>query len=65
MAGVRTPEPLSALAERMPEVHRELMGLAQRLETHYRDAQDVEFTIENGRLFLLQTRSARRTPRPR
>ena len=62
VAGVRTPEPLSALADVMPERSEELLSLASNLEKHYRDVQDVEFTIEQGRLFLLQTRSAKRTP---
>ena len=62
VAGVRTPQPISALAEVMPEASSRLMELAAQLETHYRDAQDIEFTIENGRLFILQTRSAKRTP---
>ena len=62
VAGVRTPEPLSALAKTMPERSRELLGLATNLEKHYRDVQDVEFTIEQGRLYLLQTRNAKRTP---
>ena len=61
VAGVRTPQPLSSLADTLPEAHQQLLGLVQRLETHYRDVQDVEFTIENSRLFLLQTRSAKRT----
>ena len=62
VAGVRTPEPLSALAKAMPERSRELLSLASDLEKHYRDVQDVEFTIERGRLYLLQTRNAKRTP---
>ena len=62
VAGVRTPEPLSALADTMPERSVELLGLASDLEKHYRDVQDVEFTIEEGRLYLLQTRNAKRTP---
>ncbi len=62
VAGVRTPEPLSALADVMPERSGELLGLAANLEKHYRDVQDVEFTIEQGRLYLLQTRNAKRTP---
>ena len=62
VAGVRTPEPLSALADAMPERSAELLDLASNLEKHYRDVQDVEFTIEEGRLYLLQTRSAKRTP---
>ena len=62
VAGVRTPEPLSALANVMPERSAELLSLASNLEKHYRDVQDVEFTIEQGRLYLLQTRNAKRTP---
>ncbi len=62
VAGVRTPQPISALAEDMPEASSQLMTLAAQLETHYRDAQDIEFTIENNRLFILQTRNAKRTP---
>ena len=62
VAGVRTPEPLSALAKTMPERSKELLSLASNLEKHYQDVQDVEFTIEQGRLYLLQTRNAKRTP---
>ena len=62
VAGVRTPQPISSLAQLMPGVSKELLDLAASLERHYRDVQDVEFTIEKGRLFLLQTRSAKRTP---
>jgi pyruvate,orthophosphate dikinase len=62
VAGVRTPQPISSLARLLPQVHDELMSLAQRLENHYRDVQDVEFTVEAGRLFILQTRNAKRTP---
>ena len=62
VAGVRTPEPLAALAKTMPERSQELLSLAADLENHYRDVQDVEFTIEQGRLYLLQTRNAKRTP---
>ena len=62
VAGVRTPEPLSALDGVMPECSKELLTLASNLEKHYRDVQDVEFTIEGGRLYLLQTRNAKRTP---
>jgi pyruvate, orthophosphate dikinase len=61
VAGVRTPKLISSLADELPQAHQELMDLAQRLETHYRDVQDVEFTVEDGRLFILQTRSAKRT----
>jgi pyruvate,orthophosphate dikinase len=62
VAGVRTPLPISSLADLLPETYQQLMELARRLEAHYSDAQDVEFTVEDRRLFLLQTRSARRTP---
>ena len=62
VAGVRTPDPISSLAQAMPEMSVELLGLADNLEKHYRDVQDIEFTIENGRLYLLQTRAAKRTP---
>ena len=61
VAGVRTPEPFSSLAQRHPEVHTRLSGMARSLETHYRDVQDIEFTVERGRLYLLQTRNAQRT----
>ncbi len=62
VAGTRTPQKIAQLAETMPEVYRQLEGLARQLETHYRDAQDIEFTVERGRLFILQTRAAKRTP---
>ena len=61
VAGVRTPQPISSLARVMPNVYQELMVLADKLEGHYADIQDMEFTIENGHLYLLQTRSAKRT----
>ena len=62
VAGIRTPELITSLAGALPEVFNQLMDLAAQLESHYRDPQDIEFTIENGRLFILQTRSAKRTP---
>ncbi len=62
VAGVRTPQPVAQMKHTHSEVYEQLMGLAQLLETHYRDIQDVEFTIEQGRLFILQTRNAARTP---
>ena len=62
VAGVRTPEPIASLGQAMPQMSKELLGLAANLEQHYRDVQDIEFTIENSRLYLLQTRSAKRTP---
>jgi pyruvate,orthophosphate dikinase len=61
VAGVRTPEPLDSLRTRMPAVHRELADLCQRLEQHFADMQDIEFTVEEGRLWMLQTRSGKRT----
>jgi pyruvate,orthophosphate dikinase len=61
VAGIRTPEPMTKMRERMPEAYEQLVQMLQRLETHYRDAQDVEFTVEEGRLYLLQTRTAKRT----
>jgi pyruvate,orthophosphate dikinase len=62
VAGVRNTEDLGGLAARMPEVHAELLDSLSRLEQHYGDIQDVEYTIEEGRLFILQTRSAKRHP---
>ena len=61
VAGIRTPQPVQELAERQPEVYEQLLDTMARLERHYRDMQDIEFTIEDGRLYLLQTRSAKRT----
>ena len=61
VAGIRTPEPLEAMKERMPAAFDELMETIQNLEEHYRDMQDIEFTVEDGKLYLLQTRSAKRT----
>jgi pyruvate, orthophosphate dikinase len=60
VAGTRNPEDLSGLAQRLPEAHAELLEALALLERHYRDIQDVEFTIEEGRLYLLQTRDAKR-----
>jgi pyruvate,orthophosphate dikinase len=61
VAGIRTPEPLARLRDLMPAAFDELVATMERLERHYRDIQDIEFTIEDGRLYLLQTRSAKRT----
>ena len=61
VAGLRTPEPISRMAEEMPASHRELMQVRDTLEQHFKDMQDFEFTIENGRLFILQTRNGKRT----
>jgi pyruvate,orthophosphate dikinase len=61
VAGIRTPEPLGRMEKRLPEAYGELLDTMRRLEEHYRDMQDIEFTVEDGRLYLLQTRSAKRT----
>jgi len=61
VAGIRTPRPLSNLKEDMPRVFHELVEITQRLERHYKDVQDFEFTIEKGKLYLLQTRTGKRT----
>jgi pyruvate,orthophosphate dikinase len=61
VAGSRTPVPLSVLADSMPEIYEELSLITRRLEQHYREVQDFEFTVEKGRLYLLQTRSAKRS----
>ncbi len=61
VAGIRTPSPISHLKEDMPEVYDQFAEIANRLEKHYRDMQDMEFTIENGKLFMLQTRNGKRT----
>jgi len=61
VAGIRTPEPLSSLESSNPEVYQQLIGVKERLERHYKDMQDMEFTIQEGRLFLLQTRNGKRT----
>jgi len=60
VAGVRNTEDLADLARRLPEVHRELIEDLKHLERHYRDMQDVEYTVEDGRLYILQTRNAKR-----
>jgi pyruvate,orthophosphate dikinase len=61
VAGVRTPAKISQMRDELPEVYAEFEGIAERLENQYRDVQDLEFTIERGKLFMLQTRSAKRT----
>ncbi len=61
VAGVRTPKPISELHSVMPAVYRQLAAIRGKLERHYRDMQDIEFTIERGRLFMLQTRTGKRT----
>ncbi|ACM60507.1 pyruvate phosphate dikinase [Caldicellulosiruptor bescii] len=61
VAGIRTPQPISALKETMPEVYQQLADIAKKLETYYKDMQDMEFTIERGKLYMLQTRNGKRT----
>ena len=61
VAGVRTPEPISKLKETLPEVYEEFASVANLLENHYKNMQDMEFTIEDGKLFILQTRNGKRT----
>jgi len=61
VAGIRTPKPIAALEEEMPEVYKELEEVVERLEKHYKDLQDFEFTIERGILYILQTRAGKRT----
>ncbi len=62
VAGVRTPQPLERLRETDPELYSEVADVARRLEGHFRDMQDFEFTVERGRFYLLQTRTGKRTP---
>ena len=61
VAGIRTPEAIEAMQKQLPEAFDQLLATMRRLEEHYRDMQDIEFTVEDGRLYLLQTRSAKRT----
>ena len=61
VAGIRTPSKISKLHEEMPAVYDQFVDIATRLENHYRDMQDMEFTIENGKLYMLQTRNGKRT----
>ncbi len=61
VAGVRTPSPITKLEQDLPECYQEFMSLAQKLEDHYRDMQDMEFTIQEGKLYFLQTRNGKRT----
>jgi len=61
VAGIRTPQSIDQLKEIMPEVYDQFVSIAQKLEDHYRDMQDMEFTIERGKLFMLQTRNGKRT----
>ena len=61
VAGIRTPSPSTSCRSSMPEVYQQFVDIAGKLEDHYRDMQDMEFTIENGKLYMLQTRNGKRT----
>ncbi|HEC63552.1 MAG TPA: pyruvate, phosphate dikinase, partial [Candidatus Acetothermia bacterium] len=61
VAGIRTPKPIAHLKEEMPEIYQQLLSIREKLERHYRDMQDLEFTIEDGKLYILQTRAGKRT----
>jgi len=61
VAGIRTPEPLDQMAKTWPNIYKQLVAVRAKLENHYRDMQDIEFTIQEGKLFLLQTRNGKRT----
>ena len=61
VAGIRTPEPISKLKKTMPEIYEQLEGIYKKLEKHYKDMQDIEFTIQEGKLYMLQTRTGKRT----
>ena len=62
VAGIRTPKNISILEEDMPHLYEEFVDISKKLERHYKDMQDIEFTIEDGKLYILQTRNAKRTP---
>ncbi|MFM2308954.1 MAG: hypothetical protein RLY87_1075 [Chloroflexota bacterium] len=61
VAGIRTPKPIEQMAKELPQSHKEFLAIAHKLEAHYKDVQDVEFTIERGKLWMLQTRNGKRT----
>ena len=61
VAGVRTPMPIAKMAEEFPEAFEQFQNVCQTLENHYRDMQDMEFTVENKKLYMLQTRNGKRT----
>ena len=61
VAGIRTPQSIEQLKDVMPDIYKQFIDICALLEKHYRDMQDIEFTIENGKLFILQTRSGKRT----
>src|SRR5262249_19676764 len=61
VAGIRTPEPITQLHEEMPKVYDQLLGIRKKLESHYKEMQDIEFTVQEGTLYMLQTRTGKRT----
>lgn len=61
VAGIRTPMPIIVMSEKMPALYKELCAITTRLEKHMKDMQDIEFTVQDGRLFMLQTRNGKRT----
>ena len=61
VAGIRTPSDISTMADALPDAYEELVKNTQILESHYKDMQDIEFTVQDGKLFMLQTRSGKRT----
>lgn len=61
VAGIRTPQPIEGLKQTMPDLYKEFEGIGKRLEAHYKDMQDIEFTIEDQKLYILQTRNGKRT----
>lgn len=61
VAGIRTPTPISKLQEELPNVYEQFVDTCNKLEIHYRDLQDIEFTVEKGKLYMLQTRNGKRT----
>ncbi|MGB9552871.1 MAG: PEP/pyruvate-binding domain-containing protein, partial [bacterium] len=63
VAGIRTPKPISAMKDELPETYKQFMDTCALLEKHFRDIQDIEFTVERGKLYLLQTRTGKRTAR--
>jgi len=63
VAGIATPLPFDAMSEAMPDVYKELVSMAARIEAHYEDVQDIEFTVERRKAYILQTREAKRSAR--
>jgi pyruvate,orthophosphate dikinase len=65
VAGIRTPQPIASLEKDMPAIYSQFEEICRRLDKHYRDMQDIEFTVERGKLWILQTRNAKGLPRRR